>query len=111
MEKAAAEARPAGTGCTGSTTAAEHEQLRSLVVSLAVEPLPSRARRRRASSSRTRAGLQLLTVMRAIADLKSKLQRTNPVEAQQKYNQMFSELVVLEARRKQLQIRSIGAQD
>ena len=49
--------------------------------------------------------------MRRIADLKSKLQRTNPVEAQLKYNQMFSELVVLEARRKQLQNRSIGAQD
>jgi DNA primase len=49
--------------------------------------------------------------MRAIAELKSKLQRTNPVEAQQKYNQMFSELVVLEARRKQLQSRSLGALD
>ena len=49
--------------------------------------------------------------MRAIAELKSRLQRTNPVEAQQKYNQMFSELVVLEARRKELQTRSIGAED
>ena len=49
--------------------------------------------------------------MRAIAELKSRLQRTNPVEAQRKYNQMFSELVVLEARRKELHTRSIGAQD
>ena len=46
--------------------------------------------------------------MRAIAALKSRLQRTNPVEEQHKYNQMFSELVVLEARRKALHTRSIG---
>ena len=57
------------------------------------------------------AALQLLTVMRSIATLKSKLQRTNPVEAQHKYNQMFSELVVLEAHRKALHTRSIGAED
>ena len=57
------------------------------------------------------AGLQLLTVMRTITALKSRLQRTNPVEEQHKYNQMFSELVVLEARRKALHTRSIGAED
>ena len=39
------------------------------------------------------AALQLLSVMRTIAALKSKLQRTNPAEAPHKYNQMFSELV------------------
>ena len=54
------------------------------------------------------AGLQLLTVMRAIAALKSRLQRTNPVEEQHKYNQMFSELVVLERRRRC--IRAASAQ-
>ena len=91
------------------TAAAEHEQLRSLIVSLAVEPLPVQGEVTSRFVVAHSAGLQLLTVMRAIADLKSKLQRTNPVEAQQRYNQMFSELVVLEARRKQLQVRSIGA--
>ena len=44
------------------------------------------------------AKLQLLTVMRAIAQLKSRLQRTNPLEAPRSYNQMFSELVAFEAR-------------
>ena len=91
--------------------AAGDDRLRSLIVSLAVEPItlsgPVTARYVTAHS----AGLQLLTVMRSIADLKSRLQRTNPVEAQQKYNQMFSELVVLEARRQQLHARSIGALD
>jgi DNA primase len=93
------------------TAAAEHEQLRSLIVSLAVEPLPVQGDVTPRFVVANSAGLQLLTVMRAIADLKSRLQRTNPVEAQQKYNQMFSELVVLEARRKQLQARSLGALD
>jgi DNA primase len=93
------------------TAAAEHEQLRSLIVSLAVEPLPVQGEVTPRFVVANSAGLQLLTVMRAIADLKSRLQRTNPVEAQQKYNQMFSELVVLEARRKQLQARSLGALD
>jgi DNA primase len=93
------------------TAAAEHEQLRSLIVSLAVEPLPVQGEVTPRFVVANSAGLQLLTVMRAIAELKSRLQRTNPVEAQQKYNQMFSELVVLEARRKQLQARSLGALD
>ena len=108
-EKAAAEGDAAGDWVHRMTAAAEHEQLRSLIVSLAVEPLPVQGEVTSRFVVAHTAGLQLLTVMRAIGDLKSKLQRTNPVEAQQRYNQMFSELVVLEARRKQLQVRSIGA--
>jgi len=92
-------------------TAAGHDQIRSLVVSLAVEALPVQGEVTTRFVVAHSAGLQLLTVMRGIAELKSRLQRTNPVEAQQKYNQMFSELVVLEARRKELQTRSIGALD
>jgi DNA primase len=90
---------------------ADHDQVRSLVVSLAVEPLPVQGEVTRRFVVANSAGLQLLSVMRRIAELKSRLQRTNPVEAEKKYNQMFSELVVLEARRQQLQTRSIGAQD
>ena len=110
VEKAAAE-DGGGDWVHRLTAAAEHEQLRSLIVSLAVEPLPVQGEVTPRFVVANSAGLQLLTVMRAIAELKSRLQRTNPVEAQQKYNQMFSELVVLEARRKQLQARSLGALD
>ncbi|MET1005681.1 MAG: DNA primase [Propionibacteriaceae bacterium] len=91
--------------------AAEHERLRSLIVSLAVEPLPVQGEVTPRFVIAHALGLQLLTVMRQVSQLKSKLQRTNPVESPTKYNQMFSELVVLEARRKDLQTRSIGAQD
>ena len=91
--------------------AAEHEQIRSLIVSLAVEPLPVQGEVTQRFAIAHALGMQLLTVMRQITQLKSKLQRTNPVESPTKYNQMFSELVVLEARRKDMQTRSLGAQD
>jgi DNA primase len=91
--------------------ACEADEIRSLVASLAVEPLPVHGEVTVRYLIANSAALQLLRVMRTIAALKSKLQRTNPVEEQHKYNQMFSELVVLEARRKALHTRSIGAVD
>jgi DNA primase len=91
--------------------ACDGDEIRSLVASLAVEALPVHGEVTVRYVIANSAGLQLLTVMRTIAALKSKLQRTNPVEEPHKYNQMFSELVVLEARRKALHTRSIGAED
>jgi DNA primase len=91
--------------------ACEADEIRSLVASLAVEQLPVHGEVTVRYVIANSAALQLLSVMRTIAALKSKLQRTNPVEEQHKYNQMFSELVVLEARRKALHTRSIGAED
>jgi DNA primase len=91
--------------------ACEPDEIRSLVASLAVEALPVHGEVTVRYVIANSAALQLLTVMRTIAALKSKLQRTNPVEERHKYNQMFSELVVLEARRKALHTRSIGAED
>ena len=116
VEKAAVEL--GGAGLTPGTEwvhrvseACEADEIRSLVASLAVEPLPVHGQVTVRYVIATSAALQLLSVMRTIAALKSKLQRTNPVEEQHKYNQMFSELVVLEARRKALHTRSIGAED
>lgn len=91
--------------------ACEADEIRSLVASLVVEPLPVQGDVTTRYVIANSSALQLLTVMRTITALKSKLQRTNPVEEQHKYNQMFSELVVLEARRKALHTRSIGAED
>jgi DNA primase len=116
VEKAGAEL--GGAGVTANTEwvhrvseACEADEIRSLVASLAVEPLPVHGKVTERFLIAHSAGLQLLTVMRTIAAVKSRLQRTNPVEEQHKYNQMFSELVVLEARRKALHTRSIGAED
>ena len=82
-----------------------------MVAALAVEPPPIRGGVTSRFVVANTAKLQLLTVMRKIAELKSRLQRTNPIEARQKYNQMFSELVRLEAKAKELHTRSIGAAD
>ena len=49
-----------------------------------------------------------VTALRAITDLKSKLQRTNPVEHATEYNRMFGDLVVLEQHRRNLRERAIG---
>jgi DNA primase len=117
VEKAAAEGVP-GPGDSAAhadwvrrVTDSGVEEIRSLVAGLAVEPLPVQGEVEPRFVVANTAGLQLLTVMRAIAELKSRLQRTSPLEAQRSYNQMFSELVVLEARRKELHTRSIGAAD
>jgi DNA primase len=80
----------------------------SLVVSLAVEPLLTETPTRGYAVAYI-AKLQLLTVSREISRIKSRLQRTNPVEDPTTYNRTFSELVVLEAQRKELQNRSLGA--
>ena len=52
--------------------------------------------------------LQELTTLRRISQLKSKLQRTNPVEEAAAYNRMFGELVALESHRRALRERAIG---
>jgi DNA primase len=110
VEKAAADGID-GDWAHRVSVAADDDRIRSLTVSLAVEPLPITGEPTDRVVAAYSSGLQLLTVMRQIAELKSKLQRTNPVEHATRYNQMFSELVVLEARRHALHQRSIGTQD
>jgi DNA primase len=118
VEQAGAQGLP-GTGPGASSAdwvhriseASPSEEVRSLIAALAVEPPPIRGGVTPRFVIANTAKLQLLTVMRRIAELKSRLQRTNPVEARQKYNQMFSELVRLEAKGKELHSRSIGAAD
>lgn len=45
---------------------------------------------------------------RRIHDLKSKLQRTNPVDHAEEYQEMFAELISLESQRRELRSRRIG---
>jgi DNA primase len=52
--------------------------------------------------------LQELTTSRRIADVKARLQRTNPVEHALDYNRMFGELVMLEQHRRKLRERAVG---
>jgi len=52
--------------------------------------------------------LQELTTSRRIADVKARLQRTNPVDQALDYNRMFGELVVLEQHRRKLREGAVG---
>ncbi|MGH3361908.1 MAG: DNA primase [Nocardioides sp.] len=52
--------------------------------------------------------LQEITTMRRIADVKSRLQRTNPVDQAVDYNKMFGELVALEQHRRSLRDLAVG---
>lgn len=80
--------------------------LEQLVVSLAVEPVlrePTEA-----YAAEYCAQLRLQTLARQIAELKSKLQRTNPLDDQAGYNRMFAQLVNLEKERKDLLALATG---
>jgi DNA primase len=76
---------------------------------LAVEPLPSRKGADEAFVANTIYRLQELTAQRRIAELKSRLQRTNPVEQTTEYNRMFGELTALEQHRRQLRDLALGS--
>ncbi|QWC85805.1 DNA primase [Nocardioidaceae bacterium] len=78
------------------------------VAALAVEPLKLRGEPTGRYAARHALGLQELTTVRRITDLKSRLQRTNPVTQQADYNRMFGELVALEQARRALREQVVG---
>jgi DNA primase len=81
----------------------------SAVSALAVEPVPSKKGADGAFVANTVYRLQELTAQRRIAEVKSRLQRTNPVEQTTEYNRMFGELTALEQHRRQLRDLALGA--
>ncbi|MFL6154761.1 MAG: DNA primase [Marmoricola sp.] len=78
------------------------ERVQSLLSALSVEAVRSSKEPDAAYAAQHVHRLRELTVLRRIADLKSKLQRTNPVEEATEYNRMFGELVALEQHRRTL---------
>lgn len=78
------------------------ERVRSLITALAVEPVLSRREPDQPYASQHIHRLRELTALRRIAEVKSRLQRTNPVTEAAEYNRMFGELVALEQTRRQL---------
>jgi DNA primase len=85
--------------------AAGDDQLRGFMTQLAVEPLQApradgEPDPRYASEVLTR--IEELAVSRQIAQIKSKLQRMNPVTEQVEYHRMFGDLIALEQRHRVL---------
>ncbi|WP_098958814.1 DNA primase [Pseudonocardia sp. N23] len=102
-----------GTECT--------PEVRGLVHELAVEPMQLPRKSGRASNNGNGltdearyvgsvvAGVRLALVESQIAELKARLQRTNPVEEADAYHQLFGDLVPLEQYRIALRDKAMGA--
>jgi len=82
--------------------------VRGALSALAVEPLLSTKEPTAGYVAAHVFRLQEVTAMRRITELKSRLQRTNPVEHPTDYNRMFGELVALEQHRRTLREKAIG---
>jgi DNA primase len=89
--------------------AAQDPAVSSAISALGVEPLRTAKEPDATYVAAHVYRLLELTAMRRIADLKSKLQRTNPVEQAADYNRMFGELVALEQHRRNLRELAVGA--
>jgi DNA primase len=85
-------------------------EVASALSALAVEPLLSAKEPTTAYVAAHVFRLQEVTALRRITDLKSRLQRTNPVEHATDYNRMFGELVALEQHRRALREKAIGGE-
>lgn len=86
--------------------AAGEPAVSSAVSELAVEPLKKEPDA--AYVAQHVFALMELTTARRINAIKSKLQRTNPVEQAEEFNKMFGELAALEAHRRMLRDRLAG---
>jgi len=82
--------------------------VKALLSAVAVEPLLTGKEPDETYAATHVFRLQELTALRRIADLKSRLQRTNPVEHATEYNRMFGELVALEQHRRNLRELAVG---
>jgi DNA primase len=80
----------------------------AVVSALAVDPLRLGREPDEPYAQALLARLQELTCARRIQDLKSKLQRTNPIDRPDDYNRMFGELIALEAYRADLRKKAIS---
>jgi DNA primase len=87
---------------------AEDEHVQSALAALAVAPLRVRGEPDARVAAAWLARPQELTMLRRIEALKSRLQRTNPVEETAEYNRMFGQLMALEQRCRDLRERIIG---
>ncbi|MGI8880733.1 MAG: DNA primase [Jatrophihabitans sp.] len=84
------------------------EETRSEVGGLAVEPLRSGDSAQERYADAVLARLQEMAVSRHVAQLKSRLQRLNPLENAEEYGRLFTELVASESQRRVLRERAIG---
>ncbi|MEY3430396.1 MAG: hypothetical protein RLZZ79_74 [Actinomycetota bacterium] len=86
----------------------ESEDLRSFITELTVEPIRTTGELTDKYVSSITARLNEVALTRSIADIKSTLQRLNPVENPDEYNEIFGKLVEMESRRRALRELAFG---
>ena len=84
-------------------------QMKALFTELSVEPIRAEGEITERYVSSIVARLREVGVSRSIADLKSRLQRLNPVENAEEYNEAFARLVALETTRRELHDLAVGS--
>jgi DNA primase len=98
-------------GATRAFTSEEiaDPQLKALFTELSVEPIRAEGEVTERYVASIVARLREVGISRAIADLKSRLQRLNPVENGDEYNASFAQLVALESARRSLHELAVGS--
>jgi DNA primase len=97
------------TSTTISIDDISDERMKTLFTELTVEPIRSDGEVSARYIESIVARLREVGISRSIADLKSNLQRLNPVENPDEYNSAFAALVALETARRGLHELSIGS--
>jgi len=85
------------------------EKIKTLFTELTVEPIRADGRATALYVESIIARLREVTISRSIAELKSSLQRLNPVENEIEYNAAFAALVALETTRRSLHDLALGS--
>lgn len=83
-------------------------ELHSFVAELSSEPIRTTKENSERYVESVFARLRELAISRTIAEIKSKLQRINPVEEESSYNEIFQELMALEKERRILRDLAVG---
>ena len=86
-----------------------NDDLKSLFTELSVEPIRADGEISDRYVESIIARLHEVAVSRTISDTKSKLQRINPAENENEYQQIFTDLVSLEAKRRTLREKAFGS--
>ncbi|MFM7874607.1 MAG: DNA primase [Actinomycetota bacterium] len=86
----------------------ESEELRSFVTELLVEPVRTEGAITDRYVSSITARLNEVALSRSIAEIKSSLQRLNPVENEKEYGEIFARLVEMESKRRSLRELAFG---
>ena len=89
-------------------SAVDSDELKSFIMELSVEPVRTTGEISDRYISSITARLNEVALSRSIAEIKSKLQRLNPVENENEYGEVFAELVDMESRRRALRELAFG---